>query len=173
MRKLMDGYHAISRYYLNNFADAFKQDDYDIFLCNHRGPWTDDLGATRRYVTSLQRIQRRHSLAVSMAPLNRSTFLHYLLLMHRHLGPREIRRPWQFIVAMVWLMIIACWYLLFIRIGFRRLLLLDRLRKRPVNTSTSLHISPDTVVWREPRSGIKCWDGDDALLFVENDASSS
>ena len=37
LRKLVDGVNALGRYYLNNFADAYRQDDYDIFLGNHRG----------------------------------------------------------------------------------------------------------------------------------------
>lgn len=32
----MDGYHSAVRYYLNNFADGFRQDAFNLFLGHYR-----------------------------------------------------------------------------------------------------------------------------------------
>lgn len=147
--RLRDFLLSSSRYYLNNYADSFRQDEYDLFLGNHRGANDEQLSPAEysRLYQSMQRRQSNYNLDPEYSKSRLSTryaaiVTVYLQLTMRYFAPKRLNSIWTRLSALFWLGLLFVWRLLFgTRINWRGL--------------------------RQPKSGYRCWDGDDEVWDSE------
>ena len=146
------------------------------------------------FASSQQHIQRRLSLAVSDSPQNQHTLLNYILMFHRYFAPRELRSVFHYVTALCWMILIAWWWLLVMKLGlfsswFRFAGHYSHPKRKTASSPSAksgggvgggsqqreeepIHEWMD-VVWRRPKSGITCWQGDHVPLTLSDMTNSS
>jgi hypothetical protein len=143
---------SAGRYYLNNYADSYRQDNLDIFLGNHRGSQDSKEHpqmTAAEYAERQQQLQRRQSFlnihpAISSSRYSTRFAVNmtvYLQLAIRYWSPRQLKSWWQWTMAFMWLVLMSIWRVI---IGTRM----------------------DWRGLRRPKSGDKCWDGDEVPIPI-------